>query len=1040
MVQMITSDEPISSASIILSAPQQALLTLLIEAQHYAEQVGVAFETIDDLAQHYLQTGWLTGLAPSTTFRAVRYTAATAGVRASENPFVHYLFETVGEERLNHAFGGLTAADVDALRDRFDADWYLRTNPAVADAAYDPFIHYMTAGWRDQLDPSPFFSTAGYLDRHADIRGCGINPFRHWVMYGIAEGRLSGAEAPVVSSLESWESLSIDQQRVLSRMFELDYYRSSVVGDDAGENTGENTGDGASIAKAACSRSTNPRHPTPSFRASKYIAAHPDLRDTRKLPFLQYLFDLVGEDALGDLFVANPASVLDAACAHFDTAWYLYSYPDVEASGQDAFIHYMTVGWRMYNDPSQSFSTRAYLLRYPDIVEAGVNPFLHWIAYGQAEGRSGASSASSFRNRPYAPMITAILINRVAAPLTPECIAAVVHQTYRNMAIVVVGAPLSAPCRTAIASGPHGAAVHYLPADGLLPAWSLLEQSIDHAPGELLWMVQGGWVHDAEFIARLASSFADSSVQLGFGRRLEPDDDDHAISDTDLARKMEKWARHATTPAAVWFPDRLRHDLLAADQNSVLWRRRKLEEEVWREADGYAHLGLWHLYLHMASGGQIADVRDAVLRIPATPVPPLPLDAVSAENDRLKLMTEVRSFWPMSGDEFGSKRHILIVTHGIFAGGAENLPIQMANALAARGVIVSLLIFKVDVNPEMRATLDPGVSIYEADWVMEYGCERFLRNIGCSLIHSHGVIGEMFFFRLCEEPLPVPYIATLHGSYEASSSTELPDWFIAKIVENVDLFVYTADKNLAPLLRNNVRPEQLIKMINAMPVDEAPFPQSRAELGIAEDAIVFTLVARGIPTKGWSTAITAFKKTQTRNPGRSMHLCLVGEGDEPERLAPLHADDPSISFLGFQLRINGLYRMTDVAIVPTRFAGESFPLCIIQALQVNTPVIATNVGEIASMLIVDGVTGGVVVESSQNDEQFDARFADAMHSLVDDARRRQLSTGAGIIGRAYDMATFTDQYLSVYEDVRARFAAKPHTGLEQSEPGMAEDS
>jgi glycosyltransferase involved in cell wall biosynthesis len=323
----------------------------------------------------------------------------------------------------------------------------------------------------------------------------------------------------------------------------------------------------------------------------------------------------------------------------------------------------------------------------------------------------------------------------------------------------------------------------------------------------------------------------------------------------------------------------------------------------------------------------------------------------------------------------------------------------------------------------MRATLDPGVSIYEADWVMEYGCERFLRDIGCSLIHSHGVIGEMFFFRVCEEALPIPYVATLHGSYEASSTKELPERFIAKIVRNVDQFVYTADKNLAPLVRNGVRPDQIIKMINAMPVDPAPFPRSRADLGIAEEAIVFTLVARGIPEKGWASAVNAFRTIQRRHPAQAMHLCLVGEGDEPERLKPLCADTSAISFLGFQLRIHGLYRMTDVAIVPTRFAGESFPLCIIQALQVGVPVIATDIGEIASMLMVDGITGGILVEDTPVDALFDSRIMDAMDRLVDDAHRKRLSDGATTLGRLYDMARFTDQYVALYEDVIHRFAA-----------------
>ncbi|WP_197277217.1 glycosyltransferase family 4 protein [Sphingomonas profundi] len=1016
-------------AAIILSDHRRSILSLLIDGAHYAAQAGVEFADPGAALEHFLHVGGPSGLDPSPTFRSARYMDAVPHVRAAgQNPLVHYLFEAGDEAALIHALDGLSPAAVADFRAHFDADWYARHNLDVDLAVNDPFVHYLTTGWRERRDPSPTFSTAAYLDVHADVRETGIHPFRHWVLHGIPEGRSSGM--PASSALDSWEGLSVSQQAILSRIFEIGYYRAHLAAGDRGSPLA------VQVASDATGGSV-----TPTFHAARYVAAHPEIRGAGPLPFLHYLFETVGEDALRDLFFAYPVEALEGVFAHFDAAWYLYSYPDVEASGQDAFIHYMTAGWRQNYDPTRDFSTRAYLLRYPDIVEADMNPLLHWVMFGKAEGRSGASFASNFRNRLYAPSITAILINGEADPLTPACIAAVLHQSHVDLAILIVGAPLSAACRQVVEEGRGDGAVSigYLPDTGATPTWRLVEQAAEQATGDLLWIVRGGGVHDFEYLARLASSFADGSVQLGFGRRLEPDDADYAIGEEELARQMEGWTRHVTTPAARWFPARLDPDLLAQEPHSILWRRRALDGSVWREAGEYRHLGLWHLLLHMASGGQIATVRDALVRSPmSAALPALPEDE-DFRRDLDRLSAEVRSFWAVpggSGDAEAerTKRHILIVTHGIFAGGAENLPIQLANELVKRGVIVSLLIFKTDVNPEMRATLNPGVSIYESDWVLEHGCEPFIHDIGCSLIHSHGVIGEMFFFRLCERPLAVPYVATLHGSYEASTSTELPERFIARIVRNVDLFVYTADKNLAPLLRNGVRPDRLVKMINAMPVDPAAFPRSRAEMGIAEDAVVFTLIARGIREKGWNTAVNAFHAIRQRHPGRAMHLCLVGEGDEPDRLAPLHAGDPAISFLGFQLRIHGLYRMTDVAIVPTRFAGESFPLCIIQALQVAVPVIATDVGEIASMLEVDGVAGGIVVPASENDEIYDARFTEAMESLIDDGRRARLAEGAGLLGARYDMGAFTDQYVDLYESVMRRFAASPPADRAVADP------
>jgi glycosyltransferase involved in cell wall biosynthesis len=1024
-VQIKKTDLSAPSQLAVLSDTQHAILSLLIDVPYYEGQANQNFDDAAQAAEHYVRIGWRNGFDPTRTFCSVRFVAVVCGIfDADKCPFVSYLFDGVGEDVIAAAINGLNAIDIASIRVQFDADWYLRSYPDVEQAAVDPFIHYMTIGWQELRDPTPSFSTSAYLERYADIRAAALNPYRHWVLHGLNEGRSGGRT--VSSALDGWENLTDIQQQILSEMFRLPYFRPRTANtlDDNGET----------FARRAASGAPDLQNSGGSFQAAKYIASRSDVHDAGDIPFLHYLFKDIGTDILLDLFVARSRQILQAICEHFDGAWYLYSYPDVEARGQDALIHFMTTGWREGRNPSQEFSTRIYQIRYPDIVEANINPFLHWIEFGKAEGRSGASSASNFRSRRYAPHITAVLINRDANPLTPNCVAAVTGQSYRNLDFLVVGAPLSEECSAALNKATRRQVeglISYLAYDGNAAMPRLVELAAEQSSASLLWFVQGRAIHNAEFLARLTSSFADGSVQLGFGRPLTPDDLDYSVSDSELARRMEGWAQHPTTPAATWFPERLQLDLSEGDQHSFLWRRRHIGAEVWRQASAYHELGLWHLYLHMASGGQIATVRDALLRVPSVEASAATLlvksDRLCADMDAL--VAETQSFWAVPDDVRGvrlkidrNKRHVLIVTHGIFAGGAENLPIQMANELTTRGLIVSLLIFKTELNPQMHATLNPGVSIYESDWVMEYGCEQFLHDTGCSLIHSHGVIGEMFFFRLCKGPLPVPYVATLHGSYEASTSTELPERFIAKIVRNVDLFVYTADKNLGPLSRHDVRPGQVIKMINAMPVDKTPFPKTRAELGIAEDAIVFTLVARGIPEKGWSTAINAFKAIQKRLPHRLTHLCLIGEGEEQERLKAVHGGNASISFLGFQLRIHGMYRLTDVAIVPTRFAGESFPLCIIQALQVGVPVIATDIGEIASMLRVEDVAGGIVVQGSDDDKTFDKRFAVAMLSLIDNNKRTKLAAGATTLGKQYDMAVFTDQYINLYEEVISSFA------------------
>jgi hypothetical protein len=63
----------------------------------------------------------------------------------------------------------------------FDAAWYLATYPDVAVAGLDPVRHYLRAGVAEGRDPGPQFSTRDYLERNPDVARAGINPLLHYL-------------------------------------------------------------------------------------------------------------------------------------------------------------------------------------------------------------------------------------------------------------------------------------------------------------------------------------------------------------------------------------------------------------------------------------------------------------------------------------------------------------------------------------------------------------------------------------------------------------------------------------------------------------------------------------------------------------------------------------------------------------------------------------------------------------------------------------------------------------------------------------------
>jgi hypothetical protein len=76
----------------------------------------------------------------------------------------------------------------------FDAEWYMREYPDVADSAHSPAGHYLEEGYLHGYRPNPLFDTRWYLERYEDVRSAGVNPLLHYLQSGYKEGRDPGPE------------------------------------------------------------------------------------------------------------------------------------------------------------------------------------------------------------------------------------------------------------------------------------------------------------------------------------------------------------------------------------------------------------------------------------------------------------------------------------------------------------------------------------------------------------------------------------------------------------------------------------------------------------------------------------------------------------------------------------------------------------------------------------------------------------------------------------------------------------------------------
>lgn len=77
----------------------------------------------------------------------------------------------------------------------------------------------------------------------------------------------------------------------------------------------------------------------------------------------------------------------------FDTNWYIKKYEEqFDPKKCLPEYHYLTLGYKLGNDPSADFSTKLYIDKYPDVRDSGLNPLIHYLTHGQYEKRSLFSS------------------------------------------------------------------------------------------------------------------------------------------------------------------------------------------------------------------------------------------------------------------------------------------------------------------------------------------------------------------------------------------------------------------------------------------------------------------------------------------------------------------------------------------------------------------------------------------------------------------------------------------------------------------------
>jgi glycosyltransferase involved in cell wall biosynthesis len=754
---------------------------------------------------------------------------------------------------------------------------------------------------------------------------------------------------------------------------------------------------------------------------------------------------------------AAPAGVnpRHALLGWFDPDFYRRTNPDLFGTAGELLDHYLTRGWHDGRDPCDWFSTTFYLSRYTDIREAGLNPFLHYLTYGREEGRLPRKYRSILQARGYRPTVSAVVPNYNHAAFLADRIRSIGRQTYQPYEIILlddastdasrrvmedIAGEFDIPVRCAYNSQRSGR---------IFSQW---RKGIRLARGDLIWLCESDDFAEDTFLERLIPHFADPSVTLGFGKiqfATLSGDVDPWLDEYREQAESGRWDAPRIESAYQWFRGPFGLANVIPNVGGCLFRRQQLSARVWRAASRFSVCGDWYLYMHLARGGRIAYEPAAVSYFRQhgknTSVASFTDSRYYQEHYRVATAlrqsyglddTRTWMFYQRVREHYfrhfpnpdlrafhqafpvhrllecqKDVRHILIGILGFQTGGAEIFPIHLANALSASGHNVSMFVLETDVeNPGIRGLLRPGIPVYERAAVEDVGISEFLSTHYFAVVHSHYQGVDVWLADACREA-QIPYVVTLHGSHEAAGLEPEVRGVLAKAVDH---WVYTADKNLSVFDGVEIDKERLTKLSNAIPESTGQLPLARTDLAPEDGAILFGIASRALRAKGWDVAIEALEEVR-RSAASPVYLALCGDGDDYDELVELYGGRDGVHFLGYQTAVGDFYRLCDCCLLPTRFAGESFPFTLIESLTVGTPIIATDIAEIKQIVApTPKEAGGIVISPTDDDQSFKSHLLEAMTAMLDGATRKRLGQNAARLGRGYSFEELTGHYEAIY--------------------------
>lgn len=361
---------------------------------------------------------------------------------------------------------------------------------------------------------------------------------------------------------------------------------------------------------------------------------------------------------------------------------------------------------------------------------------------------------------------------------------------------------------------------------------------------------------------------------------------------------------------------------------------------------------------------------------------------------------------------------IVYVLTSLGMGGAERQVLALAARMAQRGHAVALMVLRPRLDAEWPTTVDVvHLEMRRNPVSLMAGLVRgrgFLRKFCPDLVHSHSFHANLVA-RLLKVLIPAPVIlSTVHNISEGGWGRMLA----YRLTDGLSKRTTTVSAAVAErFVRLKAVPKKkCVVLTNGIDITEfSPSAERRTQMRSAMSAggeFIWLTAGRNAPAKDFPNLLRAFALVRVARP--DAQLWIAGEGDVTgvKRASGLIVESGSfekVRWLGLRRDLPALFDAADGFVLAS--AWEGMPLVVGEAMAMEKPVVATDVGGVRE-LVGDA---GVLVPASDSEA-----LAGAMLGLMEQSAEDRQKAGRAArerVGSQFNMNARADEWEALYRDV-----------------------